>query len=128
MAGNCNYNKKIFALLLDRAKGERSLRAFAEDCDISYVQLRKLSLCEQENPPRMKLIEKLGAHSVNDVTVDDFAFAAGYGMAYRGQRVLSSSIYQKYLSLTPKNRKQLEAFVDYLLYLSEKDEESKGNN
>lgn len=128
MASNCNYNKKIFALLIDRARGERSLRCFAEECDISYVQLRKLALCEQENPPGMKLIEKLGAHSENDVTVDDFAFAAGYGMAYQGQRVLSSSIYQKYLSLNPKRRKQVEAFTDYLLYLSEEKKKSKGNN
>ena len=49
------YNKKIFALLLERAKGERSWRSFAIDCDISYVQMRKLAFCEQENPPRRKL-------------------------------------------------------------------------
>ena len=44
------FNKKIFALLLERAKGERSLRRFSMDCDISYVQMRKLYYGEQENP------------------------------------------------------------------------------
>lgn len=122
-----NFNKKIFALLLDRAKGERSLRRYAADCDISYVQLRKLALCEQDNPPRMKLIEKLGAHSENDVATEDFAFAAGYGMASCGKRIVSSSIYQKYAALDARQRREAEEFVDYLLFLSEKNKKRKSD-
>ncbi len=122
-----NFNKKIFALLLDRARGERSLKKYAEDCDISYVQLRKLSLCEQQNPPRMKLIEKLGANADNDITAEDFAFAAGYGMASYGKRLLNTASHQKFYSLSPRYRKQAEGFINYLLYLSEKEQKSKGN-
>ncbi|MBQ3081606.1 MAG: hypothetical protein IJC49_04055 [Clostridia bacterium] len=117
-----NYNKKIFALLLDRARGDRNLKAFAEDCDISYIQLRKLSLCEQENPPGMRLIKKLGAHSVNDVTTEDFAFAAGYFAVEEG------SIEHKVSSLPPKQRRSAEEYVDYLLYVSEKNKKRKGDN
>lgn len=117
-----NYNKKIFALLLDRARGDRNLRDFAADCDISYIQLRKLSLCEQENSPGMKLIKKLGAHSVNDVTTEDFAFAAGYFTTEE------SSIEHKVSSLPPKYRRAAEDYVDYLVYASEKNKKSKGNN
>ncbi len=71
------YNKKIFALLLERAKGERSWRQFADDCGISYVQLRKLSMCGQENPPRLKFIAKLASASV-EITEEEYRFAAGY--------------------------------------------------
>ena len=51
MAENNRWNKKIFAMLLNE---------FAADCDISYVQMRKLALGTQENPPRPKLIRKVG--------------------------------------------------------------------
>lgn len=115
---SANFNKKIFALLLDKAKGERSLRKFAADCDISYVQMRKLSMGEQDNPPRMKLIEKLGKNSHNNITADDFAFAAGYGMAYRGASIINSAIYKKFASLKARQRKETEAFIDYLIYIN----------
>jgi len=113
-----NFNKKIFALLLDRAKGERSLRRFASDCDISYVQMRKLAMGEQDNPPRMKLIEKLGQNSQNDITAEDFAFAAGYGMAYYGAYIINSNIYKKFASLKARQRKDTEAYIDYLIYIN----------
>jgi len=122
-----SFNKKIFALLLDRAKGERTLRRYAIDCDISYVQLRKLMLGEQDNPPRMKLIEKLGAKSENDVTTEDFAHAAGYGMAYHGKRIVATPIYQKFASLDSRKRREVEDYIDYLIYVSEKEKKSKGD-
>ena len=61
------FNKKIFAILLEHAKGERSWRQFSFDCDISYVQMRKLAQATQENPPRPKLIKKIADHSFGDI-------------------------------------------------------------
>ena len=49
---NNRFSKKIFAILLERAKGDRSWRQFAIEADISYVQMRKLAQGTQENPPR----------------------------------------------------------------------------
>lgn len=112
------FNRKIFALLLDKAKGERSLRAYAQECDISYVQLRKLSLCEQVNPPRIKLIEKLGAHSQGGITTEDFAFAAGYGMAFGAKRMMASSVYNKFISLNERERREAELYLDFIMYRS----------
>ena len=63
MAENTRWNKKIFAMLLEQAKGVRSWRQFATECDISYVQMRKLAAMEQENPPRPKLIRKITANA-----------------------------------------------------------------
>ena len=71
------FNKKLFALLLDLARGERSWRQFAQDCDISYVQMRKLATCKQENPPRIKLIRKIASNAQADVSVDDLLFVSG---------------------------------------------------
>ena len=113
-----SFNKKIFALLLDRAKGERSLRAYALECGISYVQLRKLSLCEQANPPRLALIEKLGAHSQGDVTTEDFAFAAGYSSALGAKRLMSSAVYNKFVKLNERQKREVELYLDFILYRS----------
>ena len=85
-------------------------------------------LGEQDNPPRMKLIEKLGAHSENGITAEDFAFAAGYGMAYHGKRIVATPIYQKFASLDARRRREVEYFIDFLVYVLEKEKESKGDN
>ncbi len=103
------YSKKIFALLLERAKGERSWRRFADDCGISYVQIRKLSICAQENPPRPKLIEKLAAHS-EGVTAEDYMFAAGYTHENR-QR---DELWEKISELSADRRRFVEDLVNYL--------------
>ena len=63
----------------------------------------------------------------DSITADDFAFAAGYGMASYGKRVLNSSSHQKFNALAPRYRKQAEGFLNYLLFLSEKEKKSKGN-
>ena len=78
---NNRFSKKIFAILLERAKGDRSWRQFAIEADISYVQMRKLAQGTQENPPRPKLIKKLAEHSFNDIDLEDFMFAVGRAKA-----------------------------------------------
>lgn len=64
-------------MLLERAKGVRSWRQFASECEISYVQMRKLAMEAQENPPRPKLIRKIAANAFGDVDLEDLLFAAG---------------------------------------------------
>ena len=61
-------------MLLEKAKGPRSWRQFAADCDISYVQMRKLVQGEQENPPRPKLIRKLADHAFDDVDLEELEY------------------------------------------------------
>lgn len=115
------FNKKLFALLLDLARGDRSWRRFAEDCDISYVQMRKLATCKQENPPRIKLIRKIASNSQADVSVDDFIFVSG-SMSDSTPTISPSSsmikqgdiFYEKYLSLSMGQRKMINDFIDFL--------------
>ena len=59
------FNKRIFSLLLEQAKGDRSWRQFSIDCDISYIQMRKLALGQQENSPRKKLIHKIAQNAAS---------------------------------------------------------------
>lgn len=118
-----NFNKRIFSILLELAKGEeRSWRQFASDCDISYVQMRKLALMQQENPPRTKLIKKIAQNSANDITLDDLLFSAGLNFEDNRKKLPVSSntmkqgelFFEKYLSLSMGQKKMLNDFIDFL--------------
>ncbi len=120
---NNTFNKKIFAILLDMARGSRSWRQFAQDCDISYVQMRKLATCKQENPPRIKLIKKISSNAQSDITVDDLLFASGVlsettATAFSPSSALikqGDAFQEKYLSLSMGQRKMINDFIDFLL-------------
>ena len=123
---NGNFNKKIFAMLIEKAKGERSVRRFASECGISYLQLRKLLMCEQENPPRIKLITKLAENSENGVELEDYLYAAGKTENDTSDMVELSQkekhLLGNYNSLSVKQQKTVEDFIDFLLrYKGKKD-------
>jgi len=113
------WNKKIFSILLEQAKGVRSWRQFAADCDISYVQMRKLAQSTQENPPRPKLIHKIAAKAFNEVDLEDLMFAAGASVAENmalrstAQQPVEN-FYEKYRSLSGKDRRTVSEFVYFL--------------
>lgn len=71
------FNRKIFAMLIEKAKGDRSSKQFAADCGIRYVQLHKLELQAQPGAPGMKLITKLAANSAGGIELEDYLLAAG---------------------------------------------------
>ncbi len=120
------FRKNIFSILLEKARGERSLRQFSLECDISYVQMRKLVLCAQENPPRPKLIKKIAEHSVEGVTFDDLMFAAGHAVPERAYRPHSEDdVARKFKSLSQKSRKYVESYIDFLVAEESKKSENK---
>lgn len=126
MADN-KWNRKIFAMLLAEAKGVRSWRQFAADCDISYVQMRKLALATQENPPRPKLIRKVASNAFGEIDLADLMFAAGINIGdstTARDESESASVptqYDKYRSLPQKERKLVDKFIDFLVSEAQKD-------
>ena len=116
---NNRFSKKIFAILLERAKGDRSWRQFAIEADISYVQMRKLAQGTQENPPRPKLIKKLAEHSFNDIDLEDFMFAVGMTVPDRARARKSApsqteQLLDAYRELPARERKTVHDFVTFL--------------
>lgn len=115
-----NFNKRIFSLLLEQAKGDRSWRQFAMDCDISYIQMRKLALGQQENSPRLKLINKIAQNAAGGITADDLLFCSGVyketedkkpsGNAYRSGELFN----EKFQNLSMGQKKMVLDFIDFL--------------
>ncbi len=116
------WNKKIFAMLLQRAQGDRSTRQFALECDISYVQMRKLMMMEQANPPRPKLIKKIADHAFGEVDLADLMFAAGISQQQNQTRIDGADqlnqvgVGVKYRSLSAKERRDVEDYIDYIIW------------
>jgi len=117
MAENTRWNKKIFSLLLNEAKGVRSWRQFAADCDISYVQMRKLALGIQENPPRPRLIRKVASQAFNEIDLEDLMFAAGIHYGDNPSRMNADApetTFDKYQGLSVKDKRTVDKFVEFL--------------
>ena len=114
------FNKRIFSLLLEQAKGERSWRQFAMDCDISYIQMRKLALQQQENSPRQKLIHKIAQNAANGITVEDLSFCSGVAAEESPKKASAVAarsgelFYDKFQSLSMGQRKMVLDFIDFL--------------
>lgn len=116
-------------MLLNEAKGVRSWRQFAADCDISYVQMRKLALGTQENPPRPKLIRKVAMHAFGEIDLEDLMFAAGINTgdsmsSFRDNSPRTAGPYDKYRSLSLKDRKIVDKYIDFIIYDSEQQNKS----
>lgn len=112
------FNKKVFAILLEKARGERTTKQFANDCGISYVQLHKLELCGQENAPGIKLMTKISNNSAGEIELEDFMLAAGYTDKASEKIVTkkkkSLDIQELYDSLSTSQQKTVYDFMDYL--------------
>ena len=120
MAENLQWSKKVFAILLERAKGVRSWRQFASECGISYVQMRKLASMSQENPPRPKLIRKVTDNAFNDIDLEDLLFAAGMSTSDRplsrmqAELPREETVYDKFRALPARDRRIVEEYIDFL--------------
>ena len=115
-----HFNKKILAMLIERARGERTTRAFANDCGISYVQLHKLEICLQENAPGLKLLTKLAENSENGIELEDYMFACGIEEQTVKQSKKQASkknfdVQSMYDKLSQGQKKTVYDFIDYLL-------------
>ena len=107
------FNRKIFAMLLEKAKGERSSKQFAADCGISYVQLHKLEL----GAPGLKLITKLANNSAGGIELEDYLLAAGKTSVSEPKPVKKKKtldIQQMYENLSASQQKTVYDFMDYL--------------
>ena len=123
MESTQRWNKKIFSLLLEKAKGDRSWRQFAFDSGISYVQMRKLSGKTQENPPRPKLIKKIALAAWNDIDLEDLLYAAGIfppDTRKKVKRQKSDTFLDRFRALTPKGRSSVE---DYIAFIADRESE-----
>lgn len=72
------FNKEKFALLLERAKGDRSINQYAIETGVSAAHISRFLRQLIDAPPTPETISKLAAKAYNNVTYQDLMIAAGH--------------------------------------------------
>ncbi|NRY61480.1 hypothetical protein [Clostridium beijerinckii] len=72
------FNKESFALLLEKAKGNRSINQYANETRVSAAHISRFLREMIDAPPTPETISKLAAEAYNEVTYQDLMIAAGH--------------------------------------------------
>ncbi|WP_207666871.1 hypothetical protein [Desulfofundulus salinus] len=72
------FDKKEFARLLNKARGDRSINQYALHSGVTAAHISRLSRALLDSPPTPQTIKKLADHAYNNVTYEDLMAAAGY--------------------------------------------------
>lgn len=72
------FDKKNFAILLEKAKGRRSINAYAQACDISAAHISRFLRELIETAPSPQTIKKLSDNAYNSVTYTDMMQVCGH--------------------------------------------------
>ncbi|MFA9398367.1 MAG: hypothetical protein ACERKV_08900 [Clostridiaceae bacterium] len=72
------FNKESFALLLERAKGDRSINRYANETGVSAAHISRFLRQMIDAPPTPETISKLASKAYNEVTYQDLMVAAGH--------------------------------------------------
>ena len=78
MADYSNFDLVTFAILLEKAKGDRTINKYAESVGISAAHISRLLRKLVSTPPSPDTINKLCSGAANGVTYSELMLAAGH--------------------------------------------------
>lgn len=112
MGTNCAFNKEIFAVLLEKAKGNKSINEYSRETGVSTAYISKLLRQLNDKPPSPEIISKLAFFASNDITYKQLMVASGHIACKKRS---SSTSYKDIKSLddhSPNNKQvvQIENF------------------
>ena len=73
-----NFNKEMFASLLDKAKGDRSINKYAEETGVSAAHISRFLRQLIDAPPTPETISKFADKAYNEISYRDMMSAAGH--------------------------------------------------
>ena len=97
------FNKPIFAFLLNKAKGDRSINQYADEANISASHISRLLRKLVDSPPTPETISKLALKANNGVTYKGLMIAAGYINAESIEEEYSPQDRQIFIRQTEEN-------------------------
>lgn len=78
MKNENTFNKDLFAELLERAKGQRSINRYAEETGVSAAHISRFLRNLIDAAPTPDTISKLSSKAYNDISYKDLMAAAGH--------------------------------------------------
>lgn len=118
------FDKSLFAHLLKKAMGNRSINKYASDSDVTAAHISRLLREKIDTPPNPGTIKKLADVAQNNVTYEDIMAAAGHILpekeisAHRKNLDLKDLIENNSIELTiygrPITQKQKEGLIRFI--------------
>ncbi|MCB2295771.1 hypothetical protein LGK95_20050 [Clostridium algoriphilum] len=78
MADHSDFDLYTFAILLDKAKGKRSINHYANTIEVSAAHISRLLRMLVKSPPAPETIKKMAKGAYNGVTYSELMSAAGH--------------------------------------------------
>ncbi|WP_291637733.1 hypothetical protein [Clostridium sp.] len=78
MSDYSRFDLVTFAMLLEKAKGDRSINQYANTIDVSAAHISRLLRQLVKSPPAPDTINKIASAACNGVTYSDLMLAAGH--------------------------------------------------
>lgn len=108
------FNKQIFAILLDKAKGDRSINQYANETDISAAHISRFLRQMIDTSPTPETISKFAEKAANGVTYKDFMIAAGH-IAEDGNNVEEDSPRSRLEDIRRTEQEMFQIVLGYLM-------------
>ncbi len=102
-----SFDKKLFADLVERAKGDRSINKYSEECGISPTHISRLLRELVDTAPSPDTIKCFSSVASNGVTYEDLMKAAGH-------------LDNKFTRESLRNLRGNKSYYEYAIYLEEK--------
>jgi len=137
-----SFDKGLFAKLLKKARGSRSINKYASESDVTAAHISRLLREKIDTPPNPGTIKKLANAAHNNVTYEDLMTAAGHIVTEKEMNThkknidLTDLIENDTIELTvygrPITQQQKEGLIKYIKarndYEGEVHADSEGNH
>lgn len=126
------FDKQLFSELLEKAKGERSINQYGQQCDVDPGYISRLLRGLRDQPPSADIIRKLGTKARGGITIEQLMAAAGYiDEPQNNPRELPETVApylpEGFDELSPEARKEVLDFIDYVMVKYAKKEDKDKN-
>jgi len=117
------FDKRSFVEYLNKARGDRSINKYAEECGVSAAHISRLLREMIDTPPNPDIIKKFTDHAHNGVTYGQLMQAAGHSdivsVEYKIMERKIQLVY--YQDMLTKKRQEIAAVTHILSKCNESD-------
>jgi transcriptional regulator with XRE-family HTH domain len=115
------FDKERFAELLEKAKGNRSIRQYGQHCGVDAGYISRLLRRLLDQPPSADVIRRLASRAYAGVTVEELLAAAGYLDEPRQPsepdlpQTVAPYLPEGFHELPEEAKKEVYAIIDYVM-------------
>ncbi len=114
------FDRVLFADLLKKAKGDRSINRFGDETKVDSGYISRLLRCRTVNPPSAMIIAKIAEKALNKVTVSELMIAAGYMGSFSEPDIPEAVINNQPAKQQAIDDSQADALASFLKELKER--------